>query len=691
MINNTDKFITLIKIVLNSNIDYFNKLEAIKSNNLQKVKNKILDDYDIKYEQQNYNLDNIFQENIKLFIEKSKKDFTMDMSVLDNILKQIEIDYYFKKYDKDTAKLYYSIVQALRYYGIYKEQQIMSLSNHTFWEKLIKKIYLLNLMNTNLYSTCCDENYYKFNKTIPNLVESKENIENTLNENIDIIDGKVIFRKNQEERIVQKIEKKLSSYNLFYFLEYVFEYKSINQKNHRFEINFPYKYIINLLIKNISMAKHKITDEIKIKKMLDLICSFISLYELTAENQYENMNMTEYTIMKILKKQILYSNFYSIHKLKTNTLLEYLDNIISPSIDNSLFFKKFSFSIKDLSTFVKLLDRQPTSVIVFEENNIHNNELNILKLFSVDAKNINTNYTTAANLDKIENIFVMNPIIKYKNKFYIIGFQYFKLNFYNSLIEKIKSILDKKINEKIGSNIDVFVEDIFKTIKDKHNYELFSGNYRPPKKENPESDLVIKLDNDIIFIENKNKYLTNKSFSGYNSNILKDLVLSFGFSQKQLLKHERNLIKYKLLTFDKDKSKVAYNKENIIKISVSTNNWYSIMNNIPSNLLLSLIQIRFEINPNITYDDIDSFKKANKYLDDLQSIIGELSNSKDFNMKIILNQMLFLPLELIVEKYMDDNFIDILKKLVRTKMNTDNVINIYDYIVFLDNYKEKNK
>ena len=67
----------------------------------------------------------------------------------------------------------------------------------------------------------------------------------------------------------------------------------------------------------------------------------------------------------------------------------------------------------------------------------------------------------------------MNPIIQYKNEFYIIGFRYFKMNFYNTLVEKIRKVLDKDINSKIGNNVDIFVEKIFTKIQDKYEYEIF--------------------------------------------------------------------------------------------------------------------------------------------------------------------------------------------------------------------------
>jgi len=556
----------------------------------------------------------------------------------------------------------------------------MTFSNCFFWEELIKKIYLLNLMNTNSYSTCCEDHYYQFNKTIPNLVNAVKDIEDSFNEQIDIVDGKVKFKNNQEERIIKKIEKKLSSLNLFYFLEFIFEFY---KTNHKYEMNFPYKYAINLLIKNISKSKHKKIDKNRIVSILRMMNSFISLYDLTAENLHESVNITEFNIVQILKKQILHSNFYPIYNLQTNTLIEYLENILKPSVDKNNFFKEFSFSIQDLIEFVRLLDIQKNNVIFFEENNVTEKELKILESFAIDAKSVNSNYAGLGNLNKIENIFAMNPVLKYKNKFYIIGFQYFKLNFYNSLVEKIRTSFDKAINDKIGKKIDCFVKKIFKKIQSKNKYELFSGNYTPPKNENPESDLALKLDDTIIFIENKNKYLTKHSFAGDGSHILKDFILSFAFSQKQLLKHERNLVTQKELKF-KNGQVLKYENQNIIKFSVSTNNWYSVMNNIPQNLLLSLIRLRFDIDTNLKYNGLDSFKKANKYLDDLNAIISELSENRKFNMKIVLHQTLFIPLELIVEKYQDDNFIETLKKLVSIKMNTDNILNIYDYYRYLE-------
>ncbi|EGR2860124.1 hypothetical protein DMW12_22005, partial [Vibrio parahaemolyticus] len=71
------------------------------------------------------------------------------------------------------------------------------------------------------------------------------------------------------------------------------------------------------------------------------------------------------------------------------------------------------------------------------------------------------------------------------------------------------------------------------------------------------------------------------------------------------------------------------------------------------------------------------------------SVINELYEIGNVNMNIALNQTLFLPLELIVDKYKDGNFINCLKHLVGMKMNTDNIMNIYDYSMFIISNKSR--
>ncbi|MFX4231355.1 hypothetical protein ACOL3I_07700 [Aliarcobacter butzleri] len=693
MKNYTKDFIDLIEKVLDENNEYFKELNNIKQVDKKELIIKIFENNKLNlndYKDDNGEipyliLEKPFKVHIKEFILSFKDCFSINVEILKDISKQIEIDYLLKKICKEKAKFYYSISNALIYYGIYKNGTIVPFQNIKFWKELIKKLYSLNLLQKHYINICCEENNFNnpdFN-FIERLLNDKSNIEKQLKEELEIIDGIVVFKKGQEKRIVEKIEKKLIQCNLFYFLKFIFELYDKNKKMNNIEYTIPYKYIINILVKNISKSKHKQIDVNKIINIKNLLSSFIGLYQLK-ENKFETMNISSTKLVTHLRNQVLYANFYPMYELKTDVLIQYINNIVKPSIkDNKeLFLEKFGFTIENLIDFFLFIDKTNDNILTLEKDNIFDYDLKILEFYSIDAIIVNSNYSTIDNLKETNNLFAMNPVLKYKNKYFIIGFKYSKMNFYNSLVEKIRQTIDKEINTKIGNNVDIFLESIFEEIKDKHKYEIFSGNYTPPKKDNPESDLVLKLEKDIIFFENKNKYLTAKSFFGLDVEILKDLTLSFVFSQKQLFKHERNIKKYKKLVFH-NKKELIYNNENIIKISVSTNNWFNIMNNTTKHTLIEIIKLRF-----ITDNIKDNFSDANKYLNELQNILTEISQNKDFDMRISLNQTLFLPLELIVDKYKDDNFIEILKTLVATSMNTDNILHIYDYIQYIKSYKD---
>ncbi|HDN1065500.1 TPA: hypothetical protein P1E28_005150, partial [Escherichia coli] len=83
-------------------------------------------------------------------------------------------------------------------------------------------------------------------------------------------------------------------------------------------------------------------------------------------------------------------------------------------------------------------------------------------------------------------------------------------------------------------------------------------------------------------------------------------------------------------------------------------------------IILPIIKnLRFDVKD----DGRDSdFVKANKYLDELDSIIDEFDKNNSLDMRVILNQTVFLPLELLIDKSNDDDFIKILKQLVAVKM-----------------------
>lgn len=680
MEGNTATFIRMVNEVMEENKNYFNFLTEKKSEGIEVIQREIYRTLDLPNPSTpSYTLEKLkssIQEYIKAYISENKDEEKMDSIVLEKISSQLEVEFLQKKLLKQKALFYCSFSDALTHYGIYRESKITSFLHVDFWKDLLRMLHILNLVNQSNYSTRCDENAYNmpgFGR-LPELVASAKLINEKLKEHIDIIDGEVVFRKNQEDAIIKKIEIKLSKLDLFEALKLIFAIYEDDKKNLRFEKTIPYKYIINILIKNISQSSHKNNDKKKCIYAVELLISFISLYQLK-EHKFAIAGISGETIVRHLKNQVLYSNFYPMYSLKTSTLINYINYIIKPSINEESFFNCFGFRINDLIRFFNYLDNCNSDIIKIPTQSLIKSNHKILESFSVEAESVNRNYSSIGNLVKNSSIFAMNPIIRYQGDYYVIGFRYFKLNFYNSLVDRIRNTIDKDVNSKIGLNVDLFVENLFRSIQRKHGYEIFSGNYTPPKKDNPESDLIIKTNNELIFIENKNKYLNHASFSGSESEILKDFALSFAFSQTQLLKHERNIRTHKKITFKNDKRDLEFAGQNIIKISISTNNWYNIMNNPSSIVLQSLKNLRF----NVSKDDKSDFSKANKYFSELNSVIDDISEGTKVNMAEVLTQTVFLPLELLVDKYQDEDFLIILKKLVVVKMNTDNVLNVYDY------------
>ncbi|MEN4799874.1 hypothetical protein [Pantoea agglomerans] len=683
MENNTSAFIKLVDEMMSSNEHYFLQLIEMKKNDLN-VKGKVYADYNLKYGGMNVNDWNEFDFLLKEYIVGFNAQDKITKDVLENTTKQLEIDFLSGNITKEKALLYISLSDGINYYGLYKGSGLPSFSNLIFWRDLLKMLYVRNLLNQSYYSSRCDENAYKIEgfDDLPNLVIAVKLIEEKISEIISFKDGIVCFTEGQEERIVSKIEKKLRSLNLFQGLRLIFSIYENEKRKNRIEKTLPYKYIINMMVKNIAKSNHKISKNEKIINVFELMNAFISLYQLK-ESRFAIAGISNANLTQYLRKQVLYSNFYPIYPLKNETLIEYIKGIVEPNIKIDMFREKFGFSFNELISFFKFIGMQVSDVLVLEKETISEADAKIVDFFSIDADVINKNYSSMSSLIFNENIFALNPVVKYKRKFYLVGYKYFKLNFYNALLEKIRREFDKEINSKIGGNIDNLVENIFKSLQKKNKFEVFSGRYTPPKKENPESDLLIKSDNDLILIENKNKYLTRVAFSGDEPEILKDFILSFGFSQKQLFNHEKNIRLYKQIKFEKDNKTLQYDGQNIIKISISTNNWYSIMNN-PSSLILPAVTgLTFDVEPDSVKKGHKDFMKANKYLDELNALIEGFRNKHPNEINKILTQTVFLPLELIVDKYKDESFITIIKLLISTKMNTDNIMNVYDYCKFL--------
>ena len=650
----------LVDSVIESERYYFQEIDILKSKQgYPDLKKKILSDYGITMPQEAYpDLEKLFisyiEESISLFIDSSCVDGNI---LLADISKQVQIDYLLGNLSKEKVTMYYSLSTTQMSYGIHRNGKIQPLSNSIFWTGLIKKLYLLNFMSINGFNDSFEQ-LYTVDKSIPELVASIRFFNNVQGIKINCIDGKVLFNKHQENSIVKIIEKKLHQLDIFKFIEYLLKDKK--------DKSLPYNYIFNILIKNIHKSNHKKKDETTFLKLSAWFRNFLNLYQLQKISQFETMFIDAKNIEKLLKKQVLYANLYQLsYPLKTLTVKTYIDKLLDSK------FEKDFFSKKNYDDFLQLLDSLAHQNVIKIDKNIFQEFKNILTLLSVDAKIVNQDYELPRDVGSAKNIFPLNPIILYKNEYYIIGFQYFKMYFYSALVEKIRLNINSSVSRMVGNHIDNYVEEVFK----KQKVRIFKGKYKATKNDTYECDLVVKTETEIIFIENKNKFLTKNAFAGSSIHILQDLIRSFATSQHQLLRHEKYIRDNKKIIFS-DGQELEFNEERIVKISLSPNNWYGIMNNIPKSLIYSLMGLRFSFKENTPNEIQKDFEETNKDLIKLTKTVESIHERYD--LKQILHNSLFVPLELICENHLDSCFIPFLLGLISTKDNADNIYDSYN-------------
>lgn len=670
--NNTKTFIELVDCVVENERYYFQEIDIFKSTHgYPDLKKKILIDNGIPISfETNYELDESYKNHIKTFIDSSIDSQCINTKILYDISRQVQIDYLLEIISGDKAKLYYSLAEALRSYGIHRDEKIPSLSNGVFWKTLIKKLYLLNTMNVHGFYDDFEQ-YYVLDKSIPELVESIKFFNNLKCMKITCMDGNIIFGKYQERSIVKLLEKKLQQLDIFQFISYVLR---IN----RHKKNIPFNYIVNLALKNLNTSNHKKSDAKTFFKVLEFCIHFINLYQLNKANLYESMFIDAKNIEELLKKQVLHSVLYKLsYPLKTSTLKAYIQKLLTNAILNDEFEEKF-FRIDVYLEFLNQLELQESNHIIKFDSQMFKQFEDIFKSLSIDAKVINQNYELPLDVGLSKNIFALNPIIHYKNAYYIIGFKYFKMYFYGALAEKIRLKINPNVTKTIGTNIDDYVEEIFT----KQDVEIFKGKYKVSKGVDYECDLVVKTKKEVIFIENKNKFLTRNSFGGSSIHILQDFIGSFATSQFQLLRHEQYIRDKKKISFV-DGTELQLNDERIIKISLSPNNWYAMMNNIPKSLIYSLVGLRFSFKEYATKDEIKSFEESNKDLEKLMKIVESIhSTCGEKSLKEVLHNSLFIPLELISENQADPCLIRYIIGLISIRDGQDN---IYDSF---NNYKQ---
>lgn len=392
MKNYTQEFINLVDKTIFRYKDKFERLEKIKNEDvsINLIEKEFFDEFSI-----NSKDDNSYNKHIEEYIKTFDNNVSMDLKKLKNISKQIQITYLVSDKKNNTLNKYFTIADYLIHCGVYREDQIIGFSNVEFWIELIEKIYKISIvkgLREDFGDYLTDE--------INELVNSIKYFHNKFNLNINCIDGNIYFKKYEEKKAVSIIEKKLKQIDLFEFISYILIQNRNNTK-------IPFNYIINLSIKNIQYSNMKKKDEKDFKSILEFFINFLNLYQIRSFNQLEYIYIYETNIKDLLRKQILNSNLYILnYPIQTNTLIEYINNLLGDENINEEFIRKFGFRNKELIDFFLMIENMNYKKnIIILDINIFYKFKKVIEFFSIDSKDININYNAPLALNESKNLF----------------------------------------------------------------------------------------------------------------------------------------------------------------------------------------------------------------------------------------------------------------------------------------------
>ena len=607
--NNFSKINLLIKEISSSNLNKKSLICFGFINELQKIKNNYLENFEEK-------LSLIFQNNIK----------PSEFNDLFEIFKLYKISK--NENEKNTIqKFFTTIIEIFKkhLFKIIKGISLIYCSNcNTINPKNIYKIDNLNILNFTEKNL-----YYFFNEIIINFTKICNNIQIYMNYNSDI--GK-LFKNNKNifiDNLTLNIIKLFDIYNIFIY--------NFNDKNIRFKIiSILYLFGIYLLnsfkIQNLEDYKNKLNKIFKNLCFLDMIYNIKKLYQILCSENWKKIpvNNIENLINSYNNQIINYGEYislfndYNINNINNETIIEKIKNLDNNKEQKKLFeifgnkiFNKsihleklifnnscinainFILELYTYKLYLKNIEKDVYDYIytiydyyIYSCLNIFVDKKYIEKLYINYIQVIpdNYHYIELLKIDKEANYF--------KNIFNLIQFmRKTKKNlkekiFPNINIEKITPILSDKIYKDKNNLYNLLIEKIicfesintiFKIIKrisPKNNLQIiFYKNllneisfflYYPICKQ------IFKIDK-ILFTElekinyNKNNsnegndyiYLIIEEINKFYNNL--DLISNNCFTEKSKKKFFNIIINYIFETI----------KKNLIKIKITNKNSFN--------------------------------------------------------------------------------------------------------------------
>jgi len=328
---------------------------------------------------------------------------------------------------------------------------------------------------------------------------------------------------------------------------------------------------------------------------------------------------------------------------------------------------------------------------------------------------VNKNYNKIFEFDKID--YFHKPFIKMSirgvEQYFLLDKTFFIMGFYTSIMAILRNVkklenggkfdVDKHVGflqEKIISEKILLLN--INVLNTEGKYDLTQKQVeilglKKDKNKTLETDVVIELDDRIVFLESKKKVLTTKAKSGDEIAILKDLSDSLIESQIQANRHKRVLNKFDSIKFNDDVELFKRDRE-IIKVSLTQFDYGSLHNASVMNSLLTVMLNKelYSNDPNKVSDLLSINKKLNEFTEEFgdgNSFFYAKNRALMFADCHFFN---FFQLLYILDKSSSSSLLsidDVLKEAFKIRRNSFDSIDVYhefEYALHLAEFGKRN-
>ncbi|MCS4299353.1 MULTISPECIES: hypothetical protein [Acinetobacter] len=510
-------------------------------------------------------------------------------------------------------------------------------------------------------------------------LELIDTVFNILDKKIEILGWEFILA------IHRYLSKKKQPYDLYYFQTHRFI--DFNRKD---ELIYPIGLLFRLSLKYVSNPSKYSKDDIiskHIEEVFEYSGHLTNILNLVNSGHDIGLTNTDHSdILGYIQRYTRLDQFYKIDQYNPKHVYE-----LCLKLHNSLANKALPIDVKQRTNLIIEIFTTCMQELVSCISGVFNETRGYKKLVEkhsqaiIDQELINLSHIDAANkgfknINDLSSIdYFLKPFIKRKIQgrvqYWIPNKIFFFMGFYSQLTAVLRTV--KKFDDDERFDADKYIgflqEDIIKqrfkesglrVLETNGEYSVSQNvvsalNLKQTKNKLLETDVVVELDDRIIFFESKKKVLTTKAKNGDVVAILNDLKTSLIESQIQANRHCRIIRHESEINFNDSKKLVLGNRE-IIKVSITQFDYGTLH---CSQIVGAILTVM--LNAKIVSEDTDKnvVKMINSINEELKNFTDEFSDGTSFhddrNRMIMFANCHFL------------NFFQILYILDRVKTKSD--------------------